>query len=283
MANVENNLETTIRARIQEIANKLDREFNDVVIEFGLERVLYRLSKSRFMGRFVLKGGMLVSHWSEDPYRFSQDLDFLSFAKNSDDVLIEIFTEILRIRANDGLKFDIGSISTTNIMLKEEYIGKRVRVFMNFRRTRVRISIDIGFGDALPFPSYEVEIPSMVGLELTKVRAYSPETVIAEKLHAVVRFGMINTRMKDYYDLWVLLHKIEINVADLRVAIESTFKRRGSKIPEGGISGLSKNYATRTKNIELWTEYSKNTIIADKSLFEVVTEVKNKLSDVVLC
>lgn len=168
-------------------------------------------------------------------------------------------------------------------MLKEEYIGKRVRVFMNFRRTRVRISIDIGFGDALPFPSYEVEIPSMVGLELTKVRAYSPETVIAEKLHAVVRFGMINTRMKDYYDLWVLLHKIEINVADLRVAIESTFKRRGSKIPEGGISGLSKNYATRTKNIELWTEYSKNTIIADKSLFEVVTEVKNKLSDVVLC
>ena len=270
-----------VKSRIENIAYELNQTFDEVLRTFGLERVLFRLSKSRFQHRFVLKGGMLVSHWSGDPHRLSKDLDFLAFAEYNAENLNEIVSEILAIDGFDGLEFDVGSISVTSIMLKEDYIGKRVQTFVKLDGTTVPISIDIGFGDALPFPDFEIEYPSILGFEPAKIRAYSPETVIAEKFHAIVRFGSINTRMKDYYDLWTMLNKSDINSTNLEVTIESTFERRGSEVPNSVPSGLTKRFATRRNKVALWSNFSKGTLLANKSLHEVVDEIWFKLSEAV--
>ncbi len=276
MANEKKDIRTSVESSINKIATKLNRDYEKVLIEFGHERILFRLSKSRFQRQFVLKGGLLVSLWSGDPYRLSKDMDFLAFADNTDEKMIETFSEILAINAYDGLEFDLSSIVTTDIMLNEQYTGKRVRAFVKLNDTKVLISIDIGFGDALPFPDFEIEYPSMLGFAPARVRAYSRETVIAEKFHAIVKFGRINTRMKDYYDLWILLNKSDLDIANLKVSIESTFERRGTELPVARPLGLSKRFATRAHKVKLWSEFSKNTILANKALTEIVTEIWEK-------
>lgn len=272
-----------VKSKVKEIATNLNRSYNNVLIEYGLERVLFRLSQSRFRKQFVLKGGMLVAHWSGDPFRFSQDIDLLAFSDDNSESLKEIFSEIFAIEAYDGLEFDLESISVNDIMLKEEYVGKRVKTNFRLDKTKLPISIDIGFGDALPFPDFEIEYPSMLEFAPVRLRAYSPETVIAEKFHTIVRFGSFNTRMKDYYDLWILLNKRGLDEASLKVTIESTFERRDSKLPRTRPPGLSERFATRAHKIKLWSDFSKNTLLANISLAEIVREIWNKLSNLTDC
>jgi len=186
---------------------------------------------------------MLVTLWTTDPGRFTRDIDFLAFCETEDATLTSIFAEILSLNAGDGLEFSIDTITTTDIREDQVYGGKRLRTVAHLGKTEIPITIDLGFGDALPDPNYEIEYGSILDFEPARIRAYSTATVIAEKFQAVVALGPINGRMKDFYDLWAIPKATEIDPADLRAAIAATFERRNTPVPTEAPQGLSAAFA----------------------------------------
>ena len=243
MAKAPANLAASVRQRLRNLARSEGRDFQTLLVAFGLERLIFRLSQSAHRDKFVLKGGMLVTLWTVDPGRFTRDVDFLVFGAADDAALTSILAEILSLDAGDGLKFSSDTITTRGIREDQVYGGKRVRTVAHLGKTRIPITIDLGFGDALSDPRYEIEYGSLLDFEPASIRACSPATVMAEKFQAVVALGLINGRMKDFYDLWAIPKAIEIDQADLRAAITATFERRNTPIPCQTPPGLSSAFA----------------------------------------
>jgi len=221
---------------------------------------------------------MLVTLWTTDPGRFTRDIDFLAFGETSDAALTSIFSEILALDTGDGLEFSIDTITTTDIREDQVYGGKRLRTVAHLGKTEIPITIDLGFGDALPDPHYEIEYGSILGFEPARIRAYSPSTVIAEKFQAVVALGLINGRMKDFYDLWAIPRATKIDPGDLRVAIAATFERRSTPVPTEAPQGLSAAFAEDPAKARQWLTYADGTELKGVPLGTVVADIWTYLS-----
>lgn len=273
MAKSPTNIVASVRQRLLNVARSEGRDFQTILVAFGLERLIYRLSKSPHRDKFVLKGGMLVTLWTTDPGRFTRDIDFLAFGETEDATLTSIFAEILSLDAGDGLKFSIDTITTTDIREDQVYGGKRLRTVAHLGKTEIPITIDLGFGDALPDPHYEIEYGSILDFEPARIRAYSPATVIAEKFQAVVALGLINGRMKDFYDLWAIPKATEIDQADLRAAIAATCERRNTPIPTEAPQGLSVAFAEDPAKARQWLTYADGTELKGVPLSTVVADI----------
>ncbi len=216
---------------------------------------------------------MLVTLWTTDPGRFTRDIDFLAFGQTGDAALTAIFSEILALDAGDGLEFSIDTITTTDIRENQVYGGKRLRTVAYLGKTEIPITIDLGFGDALPDPNYEIEYGSILDFEPARIRAYSPATVIAEKFQAVVALGLINGRMKDFYDLWAIPSATKIEPGDLCVAIAATFERRNTPIPTEAPQGLSMAFAEDPAKARQWLTYADGTELKGVPLSTVVADI----------
>jgi len=216
---------------------------------------------------------MLVTLWTADPGRFTRDVDFLGFGDSDEETLRKIFTEVLSIGAGDGLVFDTGELTASEIREEQVYGGNRLRTTAYLERTKIPITIDIGFGDALTAPEYEIDYGSLLDFDPAKVRAYSPASVIAEKYQAIVALGLINGRMKDFYDLWAIPKSTEIKPKDLAAAIKATFDRRDTPIPFERPPGLSQEFAEDPVKIAQWTAYSEATELGGTALSDVVDEI----------
>jgi hypothetical protein len=214
---------------------------------------------------------MLVTLWTEDQNRFTRDVDFLSFGSDDEDTLIGIFNEILSIEADDGLIFDTAALSATQIRDDQVYGGVRLKTSAYLDKAKIPITIDIGFGDAVTDPGFTIEYPSLLDLPLANIRAYSPATVIAEKFQAVVALGLINGRMKDFYDLWAIPKSQSIAEVDLVEAIASTFLRRETDIPDQRPEGLSEEFTTDSQKSTQWLAYA-NSIELDPIPFEEIAD-----------
>jgi predicted nucleotidyltransferase component of viral defense system len=273
MADKPKNAAASVRARLLNLARAEGQAFDVVLVAFGLERLIYRLSVSEHRDRFVLKGGMLVTLWTKDRGRFTRDIDFLSFGAEDEAILKKTIAEILEIDAGDGLVFDGASLTAAPIREDQVYGGMRLKTVAYLEKTRIPITIDVGFGDALGNPNYTLDYGSLLDFPSASVRAYSPETVIAEKFQAVVALGIINGRMKDYYDLWALPNAVDLNLDDLQASIEKTFKRRQTDVPKERPPGLSQAFATDTKKSAQWLAYSEATEIEGMSLPLVVDDI----------
>ncbi|OZB17791.1 MAG: hypothetical protein B7X53_05295 [Hyphomonas sp. 34-62-18] len=273
MAKKPTNIAASVRQHLLNLARSEGRDFQTLLVAFGLERLIYRLSKSPHRDKFVLKGGMLVTLWTTDPGRFTRDIDFLAFGETEDAALTAIFSEILALDADDGLKFNIDTITTTDIREDQVYGGKRLRTVAYLGKTEIPITVDLGLGDALPDPHYEIEYGSILGFEPARIRAYSPATVIAEKFQAVVALGLINGRMKDFYDLWAIPKATEINPADLRAAIAATFERRNTPVPTEAPQGLSAAFAEDPAKARQWLTYAEGTELKGVPLGTVVGDI----------
>jgi hypothetical protein len=166
-------------------------------VAFGLERLVYRLSASDYRDRFVLKGGMLVTLWTADTGRFTRDIDFLAFGSDEEAALKEAFSTILAIDGGDGLNYDAANLTAAPIREDQIYGGMRLRTTAYLGTTQIPITVDLGFGDALGDPKYQIDYASLLDFPSASIRAYSPATVIAEKFQAVVALGIANSRMKD--------------------------------------------------------------------------------------
>ena len=186
----------SVRARLLNLAKASGQSFDLVLTRFALERLLFRLSQSRYADRFVLKGAMLLMSWLAEPHRGTRDLDLLGFGEPSADATLTTFREILAQDAGDGVVFDADALRVDRIREALEYGGLRLRTTASISGARINLMIDIGFGDALEPGAELIDYPVMLDLPAPRLRAYARETVIAEKFQAMVALGRANSRMK---------------------------------------------------------------------------------------
>jgi predicted nucleotidyltransferase component of viral defense system len=263
----------SIRQRLLNVARKKGQVFDVVLVTYGLERLIYRLSISKHQSSFVLKGGMLVALWTADEKRVTRDADFQGYGLASEAHLISAFSEIMREPVDDGLVFDVDRLNAEPIREVQQYGGTRLKTIANLGKTRIPIVIDIGFGDAMTAPKHMVEYPTLLHMPSAHIRAYPPETVVAEKFHAIVTLGLVNSRMKDYYDLWAILNSQSIEERKIDEAIQSTFVRRDTNIPTRTPSGLTIQYSKDPLKVQQWSAYTASIDLEGLSLDKVAYSI----------
>jgi predicted nucleotidyltransferase component of viral defense system len=273
MAEPPVNLAASVKQLLLNLARREGHVFDVVLVRFALERLLYRLSVSRHRDRFILKGGMLVTLWIDDDKRVTRDADFLGIGDASSDAIRVAFADIMSIVGNDGLRFDGDGLVISMIREDMEYEGIRLRTSAYLERTRIPITLDIGFGDAVTGTIADLIYPSLLDMAPPNVRAYPPALVIAEKFQAMVALGVANGRMKDYYDLWAIPKALRINRKDLDAAIRATFVRRKTAIPIERPPGLSTALLDDEIKQRQWRAYAASIELVDVSLDEIIEAI----------
>jgi hypothetical protein len=229
------NLPASIRQKLLNLAQERNDDFGLVLTKYGLERMLFRLSKSKYRDTFILKGALLFELWTKERYRATRDADFLAKGDNSPERFIGIFQEISAIEVqDDGLRFDPKTVKAERIKEDANYEGVRVTLTAFLDKAQIPIQIDIGFGDAISPGPIESEYPTLLDLPSPRLLTYPRETVVSEKLEAMVKLGIANSRMKDFHDLRSLSKTFEFDGRALVDAVRATFERRGTSLPDGG-------------------------------------------------
>ncbi|HBQ14648.1 MAG TPA: hypothetical protein DEF51_27150 [Myxococcales bacterium] len=267
----------SVRTRLLTLSRERGEEFQRVLVRFGIERLLYRLSQSEHAAGFVLKGATLFSVWADTPHRPTKDLDLLGFGSPDPDRLVEVFVAVVQAPVEaDGIVFDAASITASEIRADQEYDGIRLTMEAMLGTARIPIQVDVGFGDATAIPPAPVEVPTLLSDQpAPTLRAYSREVVVAEKFHAIVHLGLPNTRMKDYYDLVVLSRRFEFDGAPLGEAVAATFERRGTAVPKTCPEGLDDDFATDATKTKQWRAFLRRTGVEDdQELLDVVRALR---------
>lgn len=275
------NLAASIRARLKQHADAAKQDFNLTLTHYGLERLLYRLSISAHAPNFLLKGALLFSLWYDLPHRPTRDADLLGFGPDDIDAAVTTFREICQIPVEDGIVFDPTSVKGSVIRKEAGYGGVRIDLQAKLDGARIALQVDIGFGDAVTPAPQAISYPVLLDdLPAPQLRAYPKYTVVAEKFHAVCLLGMTNTRMKDYFDLWVLLGDDMLDAAELRRAIKATFARRKMFMPSSLPDGLSDAFVADASKQTQWNAFIKKNRLAAIALADVVTLLRNKFGGV---
>lgn len=270
MAKEIKNIGASVRARLLNLSKANGQSFDLVLTRFALERLLFRLSRSPHADRFVLKGAMLLMSWFEDPHRGTRDLDLLGFGDPSSDAMLATFRDILAEEADDGVVFDAEALRVDRIREELEYGGLRLRTTASIAGARINLTIDIGFGDALEPGAEVIEYPVMLDLPAPRLRAYARETVIAEKFQAMVALGRANSRMKDFYDIWILSRSFTFDDDRLARAIAATFERRGTEIPTELPDALSPAFAADEQKQRQWQAFVADVALDPGTLAQVI-------------
>ena len=275
------NRAASIRARLKQHPETSTQDFNLTLTQYGLERLLYRLSVSEHAPNFLLKGALLFQLWYGQPHRPTRDADLLGFCPDDVLTLVDVFRSICSIAVDDGIVFDPGSVIGTEIRKDAGYGGVRIDLRATLDGARLALQVDIGFGDAVTPDAQQVTYPTLLtDVPAPTLRAYPKATVVAEKLHAVTVLGMTNTRMKDFFDLWVLLHDTTLDDAELQRAIEATFARRQTAMPGIEPIGLSDAFAEdATKQVQ-WRAFLKKNKLDAMDLSTVVGYVRERARQV---
>ena len=205
MARELDNIGASVRARLLARARVEQTVFQILLTRYALERFLYRLSVSDQRERFVLKGAMLFAIWQDDPFRPTRDLDLLGHGDPDPATVAASIRSICSVELpDDGVVFDVAGVEAAPIRDEDEYPGVRVRTGATIAGARLPIQLDVGFGDVIPPEAIEIEYPALLDAPAPILRAYPPETVVAEKTEAIVSLGIANSQMKDFYDLWMI-------------------------------------------------------------------------------
>lgn len=274
MADKPRNVGASIRARLQNLAAQKGQLFDILLTRYALERFLYRLSRSQFSGQFVLKGAMLMTTWFDEPHRPTRDLDLLGFGDSGADPMLAVFRSILATPVDDdGIAFDIAGLRVEQIREELAYGGLRMRTTATLAGARINVVIDIGFGDAVEPGLEEIDLPVLLDLPAPHLRAYPRETVIAEKFQAMVLLGRANSRMKDFYDIWVLSKSYSFEDDRLPRAIAATFARRKTAIPERTPDALTADFAADPIKQQQWNAFARNLSGAHAPLGQVLLEL----------
>lgn len=273
MAKELKNIGASARARLLQVAKASGQSFDLVLTRFALERLLFRLSQSPHADRFVLKGAMLMMSWFEDPHRGTRDLDLLGFGDPEPEAMLATFRDILTLNDDDGVKFDVGALRVDRIREELEYGGLRLRTTASISGARINLTIDIGFGDAMEPGAEMLDYPSMLAFPAPRLRAYARETVIAEKFQAMVALGRANSRMKDFYDIWMLSKSFDFAGDRLARAIAATFARRETAVPVDLPDALTPAFANDEQKQLQWNAFIRDVSADPGSLDDVVTSL----------
>ena len=274
------NLPASVHQKLLNFSKEQKDDFQSVLTRYALERFLYRLSQSPYQNQFILKGALLFSIWSDETHRPTRDLDLLGYGQTEIDYLEQVFREICLTQVEpDGLEFKADEVAGSRIKENQQYEGVRInfRAFLG-TKTRIDIQIDIGFGDAVTPAVTEVEFPTLLEqFPSPCLRAYPPETVIAEKFQAMVKLSIANSRLKDFYDIWFLCNKFEFKGPEIGSAIQATFERRNTPIPQEIPSAFSAQFGQI--KLKDWNAFlSKNKLNTNGASFNnVLSKLENFL------
>ena len=240
------NVAASILARLRNQSQKMGRPFAEVLQYYAMERFLYRLSKTSYADKFILKGGLMFYVWDLPLRRPTRDIDFRGYVSSSSDTLLKIINDVIAISVpEDGIVVDPQSISVEETQIDADYQGIRVKMTALLERSRIPLQIDIGFSDELSSKAEAIEYPNILpGLKTVRMKGYPKETVVAEKFHAMLRHGDLNSRMKDYYDIWLISETFEFESHTLQKALETTFKNRDTELPTERPVSLSAEFAS---------------------------------------
>ena len=266
------NLAASVRAKLQNIKEKTGEDFQLLLMRFGAERLLYRLSISPHQDKFLLKGAALFNVWFNEPHRPTKDIDLLGKGENNIPTIEEIFREICQIESPDGLEFPLETLRGSLIREEEVYQGVRITLTAMLAKARIPLQIDVGFGDAVtPKPKTET-LPTLLDLPAPKLKLYPKETVVAEKFNAMVKLGIGNSRMKDFWDVNYLIEKFEFDGKVLQKAITATFKNRQTDFPTELPLALTDEFATNPAIVLRWKGFIKRNKISKNADFGKIIE-----------
>jgi predicted nucleotidyltransferase component of viral defense system len=272
------NRAASVRARLLNLSKEQQTDFNQILVRYTLERLLYRIGVSQYADSFLLKGALLFTLWYDMPHRPTRDVDLLGFGASDHESIAAVFRDIVSISVDDGLIFDVKSLKIEDIRKEAGYPGLRALLTADMAKARCKVQIDIGFGDAVTPDPVQMLYPVLLDdMPAPTLLVYPAYTVIAEKLHAIVVLGMANSRLKDYYDLNVLLQRETLDQKVLGRAIHATFERRQTSVPKEIPVGLSDEYANDPSKQTQWAAFLRKNDLAETSLADVVVTLRLEL------
>ncbi len=268
-------LPASVRQRLLNRSRETQRPFQELLTYYAMERFLYRLGQSSYVDRFVLKGALMFTVWGARTSRPTKDIDLLAHTENSVDAVVAMIQEICRQPVEpDGLMFDVGSVKGVTIKEDAEYSGVRVTLRVTLQSARVSLQIDVGFGDVVTPRAAMTEYPVLLDFAVPRLLGYSRETVVAEKFEALTKRGLLNSRMKDFYDLLVLSRQFDFDGATLSNAIVRTFTNRNTNVQAVPIA-LTVAFASDIVKQTQWEGFLRKTKLdsAPTSLQSVIDEL----------
>jgi predicted nucleotidyltransferase component of viral defense system len=271
----------SVRQRLRDLARARNEDFDYVLRQYVMQRLLYRLSCSDFSEQFVLKGALLFRVWNENFHRPTRDIDLLSFGDNDVPHLVDVFRQIVIIDNNDGLVFDVDSVTGIEIKEDADYPGVRITGFVNLTKARIPFQIDVGYGDAVSPEPEEARLPSFLDFPSAQLRVYPVYVVIAEKFQAMVMLGIANSRMKDFYDIKTIANTMELDGQILFGAIKATFERRKTDITTEALYVFSDTFKQDKDKQTQWAAFlNKNSLEKGSDFSDVVGEIQHLLEPV---
>lgn len=268
----------SVRARLLNKARADGVDFQLLLTRYGSERLLYRLSVSRERDNFLLKGALLFDLWYDVPLRPTRDIDLLGFGLAEIPLLVAAFEGICAVEVDDGMAFDAASIRADEIRKEANYAGIRLTLIGTIDGARCPVQIDVGYGDAVTPAPESARYPVMFDdMPAPTLRVYPRYTVVAEKLEAIISLGMANSRMKDYFDLWVILRDTELDQDILVQAVEATLNRRGTRKPSGLPIGLSEQFSSDRQKLMQWAAFVNRNQLTAASLEKTVQDLRTAL------
>lgn len=248
----------SVKARLKNYCATANISFQDALTYYGLERSIYRISISKYAGHFVLKGGIFLYALYDGNYaRATTDIDLL--ARNISNHRAEmdgVFREIFSMEVDDGLTYDLGTLNVKTITEFKEYHGLNVSVFAHLDRTRIPVSIDIGYGDVVVPAPVSMKFPVLLETTVPELNVYSVESAVAEKFDAIVELGLANTRYKDFYDIYMLSHQYTFELETLVEAVRETMAHRKTVL-EGPIVGFEDEFVSDFMHQSRWNAFLK--------------------------
>jgi predicted nucleotidyltransferase component of viral defense system len=269
------NLAASVRQRLLNLAQERNEEFQQVITRFALERLLYRLASSEYAERFVLKGALLFRLWFDLEQRPTRDADFLGFGSAEPNDLALIFREVSAVKPDydDGIHFNIDSVEAQEIRKAAGYPGVRVTMEALLSGARIAVQCDIGFGDAVTPAPMVKSYPALLDMPAPKLRVYPLETAVAEKLEAIVKLAGFNSRMKDFFDLWILSRYEKLDREQLPNAVRATFERRKTAFPVQDPVGLTNEFAAEKQ--AAWHAFLRRSGLTAPPLAEVIVALRD--------
>lgn len=276
------NVAASVRARLLAVAKDRHEDFTLTLVNYAAERFLYRLSRSARRDEFVLKGAMLFAIRIGESYRPTRDLDLLGRGEASIAATTVAVRDIVSTPVDDdGLAFDVSSLEVISIRDDDRYGGVRAVIQAHLAGARIHVQIDVGFGDAITPAAVDLEFPTLLGgMPSPHVLAYPVHTIVAEKAEAMVALGISNSRMKDFADIAMAARRVAFDGESLVAALQATFRRRGTPLPDGAIVALSDRFAQDARAQANWKAFTARSRQREfNSLDQVVAELHRFLQE----
>ena len=266
MTEAQKNVTASIQARLKVEAQEQGKPFAELLQYYGMERFLYRLSTSQYVDKFILKGGLLIYGWNIPLRRPTRDIDFRGYGDSSEKGVLRAIKNVIKESVpEDGITFDQKTIGVEQTQIDADYEGMRVKFMAYLGKVRIPMQIDIGFSDVLASRVEHINYPTLLAdTKVPRLKSYPKESMISEKFHAMIRHAQLNSRLKDYYDIWLITDNFEFEAQSLHKAIEKTFAKRQTEIPAERPVGVTTEFAET--NRDRWSNFLDRFDLRDKRI-----------------